>query len=72
MRLDPAGDGLFLTVVAYRDMELFYEARDAIVAVLEDSELSAEMYRLLGEILARLGMEADARDAFDRADELMR
>ena len=28
--LDPAGDGLFLTVVAYRDMELFYDARDAL------------------------------------------
>jgi hypothetical protein len=71
--LDPAGDGLFLTVVAYRDMELFYDARDALEAVeAQGGALSPDMYMLLGEILAELGHESEARAAFDRADEAMR
>lgn len=69
--LDPESDGLFLTVVAYRDMDLFYEARDAIEAVEREASLSWELYRLKGEILAELGREEEARSAFDRADELM-
>lgn len=69
--LDPLTDGLFLTVVAYRDMGLYYEARNALDAVERDASLSWELYRLKGEILAELGHEADARAAFDRADELM-
>jgi len=68
--LDPRSDGLFLTVVAYRDMELFYEARQALESVESDSGLSWELYRLKGEILAELGREAEARAAFDRADAL--
>lgn len=70
--LDPAGDGLFLTVVAYRDLGLLYEARDALADVEEQSDLSADLYLLKGEILAELGHEEEARAAFDRADELMR
>lgn len=70
--LDPAGDGLFLTVVAYRDMELFYDARDALEAVESDGDLGPELYMLLGEILTEIGHEASARAAFDKADELMR
>lgn len=70
--LDPAGDGLFLTVVAYRDLGLFYDAREALEGVERDAELSAELYLLKGEILAELGHEEEARAAFDRADELMR
>ncbi len=69
--LDPMTDGLFLTVVAYRDMGLFYEAREALEAVEREASLSWELYRLKGEILAELGHEAEARAAFDRADELM-
>ena len=69
--LDPMTDGLFLTVVAYRDMGLFYEARDALEAVEREASLSWELYRLKGEILAELGHEEEARAAFDRADELM-
>jgi len=68
--LDPRSDGLFLTVVAYRDMELFYEARQALESVESDSGLSWELYRLKGEILAELGHETEARAAFDRADAL--
>jgi hypothetical protein len=68
--LDPRGDGLFLTVIAYRDMELFYEARDALHEVEREGTLSWEIYRLKGEILAELGQEEAARAAFDRADAL--
>lgn len=70
--LDPHAEGLFLTVVAYRDMELFYDARDALTQVEREAELSPDMYMLMGEILTELGHEESARDAFDRADELMR
>jgi hypothetical protein len=70
--LDPRTDGLLLTVVAYRDMGLYYEARDALDAVESDGPLTWELYRMKGEILAELGHEAEARRAFDRADELMR
>ena len=70
--LDPMTDGLFLTVVAYRDLELFYDARDALESVERDASLSADLYLLKGEILSELGHEAAARKAFDRADELMR
>jgi hypothetical protein len=70
--LDPMTDGLFLTVVAYRDLELFYDARDALESVEREASLSADLYLLKGEILAELGYEEAARAAFDRADELMR
>ncbi len=69
--LDPKTDGLFLTVVAYRDMGLFYEARDALDRVESDGPLTWQLYRLKGEILAELGREGEAREAFDRADALM-
>ncbi len=70
--LDPKTDGLFLTVVAYRDTGLFYEARQALEAVESEGGLTWELYKLKGEILAELGHEAEARAAFDRADELRR
>ncbi len=70
--LDPTGDGLFLTVVAYRDMGLFYDARRALEEVERGASLSAELYLLKGEILAELGHEEEARAAFGRADQLMR
>lgn len=70
--LDPMGDGLFLTVVAYRDMGLYYEARRALDLVETEAGLSWELYKLKGEILAELGHESEARAAFDRADELPR
>ncbi|MEM7414033.1 MAG: hypothetical protein AAF389_00970 [Gemmatimonadota bacterium] len=70
--LDPMGDGLFLTVVAFRDLELFYDARDALVDVERQASLSADLYLLLGEILTEIGEGEAARSAFDRADELMR
>ena len=63
---------LFLTVVAYRDLSMFYNAREALEEVEREASLSAELYLLKGEILAELGHEELAREAFDKADELMR
>lgn len=68
--LDPRGDGLLLTVVAFREMGLFYEAREALEDVEATGPLSWELYKLKGEILAELGHEEEARAAFDRADAL--
>jgi hypothetical protein len=71
--LDPAGDGLFLTAVAYRDLGLFYEARNALDGIEQGgSPLSADLYMLKGEILSELGHEEAARAAFDRAGSRMR
>lgn len=70
--LDPAGDGLFLTAVIYRDLELFYDAAEALEGVEASGEMSAELYLLKGEILNRIGHAELARIAFDRADEMMR
>jgi hypothetical protein len=68
--LDPRGDGLLLTVVAYRDLGLFYEARRALDEVEAGGPLGEQLHRLKGEILAELGHEAEARAAFDLADSL--
>lgn len=70
--LDPMTDGLFLTVVAYRDLGLYYEAHDALLTVERQASLSADLYLLKGEILVELGHEEAAREAFDRADQMMR
>ena len=70
--LDPMSDGLFLTVVAFRDLELFYDAGEAMAGIEDQGEMSADMYLLKGEILNVLGREAEARAAFDKADALMR
>lgn len=70
--LDPMGDGAFLTVVIYRDLDLFYDAASALANVENTSAMSAELYLLKGEILAEMGHEEDARAAFDKADAMMR
>lgn len=70
--LDPMSDGLFLTVVAFRDLDLFYDAGEAIAGIEDQGEMSADMYMLKGEILNMLGREAEARAAYDKADALMR
>ncbi|MDA0329724.1 MAG: tetratricopeptide repeat protein [Gemmatimonadetes bacterium] len=70
--LDPMTDGLFLTVVAFRDLGLFYDAQEALDSVERQASLSADLYLLKGEILTELGHEEAARAAFDKADELMR
>ena len=70
--LDPLSDGLFLTVVAFRDLGLFYDAGEAMLSVERRGEMSADLYLLMGEILNALGREAEARAAFDKADAVMR
>jgi hypothetical protein len=70
--LDPMTDGLFLTVVAYRDLGLYYDAYEALAAVERDANLSPDLYLLMGEILTEMGQGEAAREAFDKADELMR
>ena len=72
MGLDPQGDGLFLTAMIFRDMDLFYNASQALDAVEAAGDMSAELYLLRGEILNRLGRGEEATAAFDKADELMR
>jgi hypothetical protein len=72
MGLDPMGDGLFLTAVIFRDMELYYDAASALNGVETTGEMSADLYLLKGEILNVLGHEAEARKAFDKADAMMR
>jgi tetratricopeptide (TPR) repeat protein len=71
--LDPFTDGLFLAVTIYQDAGLYYEAA-AGLAFLEESgsPLSAQAWLLRGEIYDALGQLDNARDAFDRADELLR
>jgi hypothetical protein len=70
--LDPMGDGAFLTVVIYRDLDLFYDAATALANVENTAAMSADLYLLKGEILAELGQADEARAAFDKADAMMR
>ncbi len=70
--LDPMSDGLFLTVVALRELGLFYDAAQAMYDLESQGGMTADLYLLKGEILATLGHEAEARAAFDMADKLMR
>jgi hypothetical protein len=72
MGLDPMGDGLFLTAVILRDLELYYDAAEALEGVEKAGDMSADLYLLKGEILNVLGHEEEARKAFDKADALMR
>lgn len=66
--LDPSGDGRVLAAIAFRQLELFYAASDALEAVQQDNAaMSPDLHRLHGEILAELGDAEGARRAFDRA-----
>lgn len=71
--LDPAGDGIFLAIVIYRDYGLLYDAARSLDFLEESgSALSRDVVLLKGEILDALGQLEAARRAFDRADEMMR
>ena len=72
MGLDPQGDGLFLTAMIFRDMNLYYDAADALDALESAGDMSAELYLLKGEILNSLGRGEEATAAFNKADEMMR
>jgi hypothetical protein len=66
--LDPAGDGLALSAIAYRQLELYYEASEALGALrASGAAMSPDLHRLEGEVWAELGSEDEARAAFDRA-----
>jgi hypothetical protein len=70
--LDPATDGAFLAAIVYRDMDLMYEAANALQVVEGTGRMAADGYLLKGEILNDLGHADEARKAFDKADEMMR
>lgn len=72
MGLDPESDGLFLTAMIFRDMDLFYDAERALDLLEGSGDMSAELYLLKGEILGSLGRGDEATEAFNRADEIMR
>lgn len=66
--LDPSGDGRVLAAIVFRQLELFYAARDALEALQQDeAAVSPDLHRLHGEVLAELGDAEGARRAFDRA-----
>ncbi|MDX1674663.1 MAG: hypothetical protein R3314_07715 [Longimicrobiales bacterium] len=67
--LDPAGDGLFLAALAYRDAGLHYEAIRAIRALeAAGAPLGPTFYQLKGDVLDALGRIEAAAEAFERAD----
>lgn len=70
--VDPFGDGLFLTAIVYRDLDLYYEAYEALRGLEEAGEMTADLYLLKGEVLNQLGHAERAKEAFDTADEMMR
>jgi len=70
--LDPMDDGLFLTVVVLRDLDLFYDADQAMSSLEAQGGMTADLYMLRGDILNTLGREGEARKAFDKADAIMR
>lgn len=67
--IDPLGDGLFLTALAYRDAGLMYEASQ-LLERLETSGAPAgrEFYLLRGEVFDALGDLEGAAQAFASAD----
>lgn len=66
--LDPSGDGRVLAAIAFRQLELFYAAQDALEAVQQEGgAMSPDLHRLHGEVLAELGDAEGARRAFNRA-----
>lgn len=65
---DPAGDGLFLAALAYRDAGLYYEAERALELVEQSgAPLGRDVYLLHGEVYDALGNLDAARAAFDKA-----
>ena len=70
MGLDPRSEGRLLVAVVFAGLGLYY---DAICALEQAGDpLECDLYPLKGEVLDRLGRLEEAREAFDRADALLR
>ncbi|CAN5788691.1 hypothetical protein BH23GEM10_BH23GEM10_04610 [soil metagenome] len=66
---DPAGDGLFIAALAYRDAGLYYEADRALARLAgTDSGSGRTFFLLRGEVFDRLGDLDAASVAFRTAD----
>lgn len=73
MGLDPKGEGQMLSVVVFTDLGLYYDAAEAIERMEKSGDaLTPDLYLLKGEVLDALGRLDEAREAFDRADALLR
>lgn len=67
--VDPAGDGLFLTALWYRDADLAYEAERALARLAANGAGAGRTFHLLhGAVLDRIGDLDRAADAFRAAD----
>lgn len=68
--IDPAGDGLFLAALAYRDAGLFYEAMGALDRIEAQGNASGRAFHMLrGEVYDAIGDAAGAEASFRRADD---
>lgn len=66
--IDPLGDGVFLTALAYRDAGMMYDAR-SVLDRMDASGVSGRAYHLLrGEVLDALGDLDSAAQSFASAD----
>jgi hypothetical protein len=69
--IDPLGDGLFLTALAYRDAGLMYEANHMLDRLQADgAPAGREFYLLRGEIFDAIGDLDGAAKAFASADAI--
>jgi tetratricopeptide (TPR) repeat protein len=73
MGLDPLAEGRMLAAVIFTDLGLYYDAVAALAELEQAGDpFNADLYLLKGEVLDRLGRLDEAREAFDRADALLR
>ncbi|MGQ0815930.1 MAG: hypothetical protein ACT4O1_15980 [Gemmatimonadota bacterium] len=66
--IDPLGDGLFLTALAYRDAGLMYDASHVLDRLADNGAKGRAYYLLRGEVLDALGDLDAAAKAFASAD----
>jgi hypothetical protein len=66
--IDPLGDGLFLTALAYRDAGLMYEASNMLDRLGKNGASGRAYHLLRGEVLDALGDLDSAAKSFAFAD----